>query len=191
MPRPSRVARTSRSATSQTEATTEAPAASQPPARVAVERRAPAAPRAGARRSGRPRRVQLDQLGRPGRVSPGPERREPDLLEAQVRALETAVRVGHEDPVLEAEMDVDRLRRDEREVDRPPPDRQVVADEPPARAHAFGGVRGGLADDTPRSVSAMARMSSAYPSRNASGGSPSSATAAPTSRSRRRSARGP
>ncbi len=62
--------------------------------------------------------------------------------------MEQVVRIGHPGAVLEPEVDVLDLGRDEREVPRPLPDRDVVADEAPARSDAFDGVGNGLRDDS-------------------------------------------
>ena len=54
-------------------------------------------------------RVSSDQRRLRDRVA-GPERREADLAQLEVGAFEHPLRIGHEDAVLQAEVDVDRLR---------------------------------------------------------------------------------
>ena len=72
-------------------------------------------------------------------------------------------------PPASPEVHVDRLGRDEGEVDRPASDRQVVADEPPAESDPLDGVRRRSPDDRPQPVGGP-RMPSGYAGQDRSGG---------------------
>ena len=82
------------------------------------------------------------------------EGEEADLL--QLRAAQLAVRIVDEHPVLEPEVDVDRLGGDEPEVGRPFPDRDAVADQVPAGTHGFDRVRHGPQDDRAKALGGVA-----------------------------------
>ncbi len=75
---------------------------------------------------------------------------EPGL--AEVCALKDAVRILHEDAVLEPEVDVLGLRPDERDVADPAADRRVIADEAPARPDRFDSPWERPLDDAPQRV---------------------------------------
>lgn len=65
----------------------------------------------------------------------------------EVRAKQQIVRIGHPDAIFESEVDVLDLRRDEGEVPRSLPDRDLVSDEAPAGSYALDGVRNRSPDD--------------------------------------------
>src|SRR5574338_1084746 len=64
-----------------------------------------------------------------------------DLLQPEVSTLQDPIRIGKPDAVLEAEVHVLRLRRNEGEIAGSAPDGDVVADEPPAGPYPLGGFR--------------------------------------------------
>ena len=70
----------------------------------------------------------------------GSESQEADLAELEMRTLQQPVRVGHPGAVLEAEVDVDRLGRDEGEVPGSAAGRHVVPDQAPAAADPLDGI---------------------------------------------------
>ena len=88
--------------------------------------------REAGRRRARPRGP-ARRTGLAGIVSSGRKVRKRTFLSLRWAPSSTCSGIGHRDAVLEAQVDVDRLRRDEGEVRRPAADRQVVADELPAR----------------------------------------------------------
>ena len=74
-------------------------------------------------------------------------RDEPDLLQSEVGAPQQVVRIGHPGAVLEAEVHVDRLGGDEREVARTASvDGDVVSDQPPSGPNALDRIGDGLAN---------------------------------------------